>query len=306
MVPWYDYYTTDNRYQEDSLTIKHITIYLNCFFVATNAFVVLLLARYSTKMLTTIGQLCASPNFTSSVHKGALCAATLFVITYLIAVLIHDCQSGDFQLHTTDLTRVFRDKIKGRIASLCIRTGVLIFAGIVHVGTVAYFILTTHHRQKIFKYQFLDITVLWGTFMFCQLWMGVFSIPIVTFLAISPTITLFYLCLAVQIHAYLTVPMAYVIHYFNNKTSIGFKCVRVTLSYATYYLATLAVTVSASVIYLEVMTRGAVPHGAQGFFLSFIPPVVLSLTLWLIKIKLFTNNKQVPYTCIRQTITYMV
>ena len=67
-----------------------------------------------------------------------------------------------------------------------------------------------------------------------------------------------------------------------------------------------AVTVSASVIYLEVMTRDAVPHGAQGFFLSFIPPVVLSLTLWLIKIKLFTNNKQVPYTCIRQTITYMV
>ena len=301
VVPWYDYYTTDNRYQEDSLTIEHIIVYLNCLFVAMNGFVLLLLARYSTKILTTISQLCASPNFTSSIHKGTICTATLFVTTYLIAVLVHDCQSGDFQLPSTDPN--FRDKIKARIASLCIRVGVLIFAGIVHAGIAVYSTLIVHQR-KIFKYQFLDVIVLWGTFMFCQLWIGVFSIPIVTFLTISPTITLFHLCLIVLIYIHLIAPMAYVIHYFN-RSSIGLKCVQVTLSYVTYYLATSAVTVSASVIYSEVMIRGAVPHGAQGFFLSFIPPLILSLTLWLIKTKLFTNKK-VPYTSIREKITYMV
>ena len=301
VVPWYDYYTTDNRYQEDSLTIEHIIVYLNCLFVAMNAFVLLLLARYSTKIVITIGQLCHSPNFTSSIHKGALCTATLFVTTYLLAVLVYNCLSGDFQLRTTD--PIFRDKIKARIASLCIWVGVLIFAGTVYTGIAVYSTLTVH-RWKIFKYQFLDVIVLWGTFMFCQLWIGVFSIPIVTFLAISPTITLFHLCSTVLIYIHLIAPIAYIIHYFN-RSSIGLKCIQVTLSYITYYLATSAVTISASVIYFEVMIRGAVPHGAQGFFLSFIPPLILSLTLWLIKTKLFTD-KRAPYASIREKITYMV
>jgi hypothetical protein len=304
VVPWYDYYTTDNRYQEDSLTIKHIIIYLNCFFVAMNAFVLVLLARYSTNILSTIGQLCATPNFTSSIHKGALCTATLLAIIYLTAILIYDCQSGDFQLSTTDPT--FRGKIKACIASLCIRDGVLIIAGIVHAGIAVYSTVISHHQYgKIFKYQLLDAIVLWGTFMFCQLWIGVFSIPIVTYLAISPTIVLFHLCVAVLICIHLIAPMAYVIHYFNNRSRAVLKCVRVTLFYIAYYLATSAVTVSASVIYYEIMIRGAVPHGAQGFFLSFIPPVILSLTLWLIKTKLFTNKKA-SHTNMRQKITYMV
>ena len=304
VVPWYDYYTTDNRYQEDSLTIKHIIVYLNLFFVAMNAFVVLVLSRHSTKILSTIGQLCATPNFTSSIHKGALCTATLLVILYLTVVLVYDCLSGDFQLHTTD--PIFHDKIKARIASLCIRMGVLVIAGIVHAGVAVYSTLIAHRQSgNIFRYQFLDAIVLWGSFMFCQLWIGVFSIPVVIFLAISPTITLFHLCLAVLIYIHLTVPMAYMIHYFNNRSRVGLKCVRITLFYTAYYLATSAVTISASVIYCEIMVRGAVPHGAQGFFLSFIPPVILSMTLWLIKTKLFTNKK-VPYTSIGQKITYIV
>ena len=303
VVPWYDYYTTDNRYQEDSRTIKRTILSLNCLFVSLNAFVLLLLVRYSTKIFSTIHQLCASPNFTSSIHKGALCIATLFVITYLIAVLVYDCQSGDFQLHTANPT--IHEKIKARIVSLSITVGVFIFAGTVHMGIAVYSVLTNYPYQwKIFKYRFLDIIVLWGTFTFCQQCIGVFSMPVVTFLAISPTITIFYLCLAVLILIYLIAPMAYVIHYFNRST-MGLKCVQVTLSYITYYLVTSAVTASASVIYFEVMVRGAVPHGAQGFFLSFIPPVILSLTLWLIKTKLFTN-KNVPYTNTREKVTYMV
>lgn len=232
-------------YQEDSLTIEHIIVYLNCLFVAMNAFVLLLLARYSTKIVTTISQLCDSPNFTSSIHKGVLCTATLFVTTYLIAVLVYDCQSGDFQVHTTDPT--FRDEIKARIASLCIWVGVLIFAGTVQAGIAVYSTLTVH-QWKIFKYQFLNVIVLWGNFMFYQLWIGVFSIPIVTFLAISPTITLFHFCSTVLIYIHLTALMAYVIRYFN-RSSIGLKCIQVTLSYITYYLVSSAVTISASVIY---------------------------------------------------------
>ena len=304
MVPWYDYYTTDNRYQEDSLTLKRIIFYLNFFFVAMNAFVVIVLARYSTKILSTISQLCATPNFTSSIHKGALCTATLLVILYLTTVFVYDCVSGDFQLHNTDL--IFHYKIKACIASLCIRMGILIIAGIVHAGVAVHTTLTAHCQSgKVFKYQFLDTIVLWGTFMFCQLCIGVFSIPIVTFLAISPTITLFHLCMAVLIYIHLTAPIAYMIHFFNNRSRVGLKCIRVTLFYTAYYLATLAVIISASVIYYEIMIRGAVPHGVQGFFLSFIPPLILSMLLWLIKTKLFTNKK-VPYTSIGQKITYMV
>ena len=304
VVPWYDYYTTDNRYQEDSLTIKHIILCLNFFFVAINAFVVIVLARYSTKILSIIGQLCATPSFTSSIHKGALCTATLLVILYLTALFVYDCVSGDFQLHNTD--PIFRYKIKACIASLCIRMGVLTIAGIVHAGVAVHTTLIAHCQSgKVFKYQFLNTIVLWGTFMFCQLWIGVFSIPIVTFLAISPTITLFHLCMAVLIYIHLTAPIAYMIHFFNNRSRVGLKCIRVTLFYTAYYLATSAVTISASVIYCEIMVRGAVPHGAQGFFLSFIPPVILSTILWLIKTKLFTNKK-VTYTSTGQKITYMV
>ena len=301
VVPWFDYYTIDNRYQEKSQTSEYIMVCLNSLFVSMNALVLLLLVRCSTKIFITMSHLCATPNFTSSIHKGALYTATLLVITYLAAIHIHNCLSGDFQLDMGN--RSIHEKIKARIVSLCVRVGVLIFAGIVHAGIAVYSILTLH-QWKIFKYRFLDIIVLWGTLMFCQQWIGVLSIPIVVFFMISPTITLFHLCMTVLIYFCLTAPIAYAIHYLN-RSNLGLKCLRVTVSYITYYLVTLAVAISLSLIYYEVMTREAVPHGVQGFLLSFIPPIILSLTIWFIKTKLFTNKK-IPYKNIRAKSTYMI
>lgn len=287
----HDYYTTDQRYLQESLMTKYTVVYLNSLFVLLNAFVLLVLVHYSTKIYTTLGQLSSTPRLTSSIHKGALCTATAFVIIYLVCILVYDCTSGDFKLDKA--SPAYNERIKACIVSLCVRVSVLLTTTITYIGRAVYTIMTTN-QHKIFKYKCIDVIVQWGSLMFCQLWIGVFLLPLVLYLIISPTITVFHISMVVLCYISLTMPVAYGLHQFK-KNDIGLKCILNTIPYTTYYLVTLTLIINFALFYVVVMEKGAVPHGVQRLILSFIPSAILSLTIWIIKTRLFTSMNLIPH-----------
>ena len=65
-----DYYAIDQRYLQEYVISKHVVVYFNSLFVLLNAFVLLVLVHYGTKIYTTLGRLTSTPRFTSSIHKG--------------------------------------------------------------------------------------------------------------------------------------------------------------------------------------------------------------------------------------------
>ena len=146
------------------------------------------------------------------------------------------------------------------------------------------------HSSKCYKVA--QIILLWNTFVFVQIWLGLISLPACLLLFTTPLQTISVLCAVVLFIAAITASIVYSLQIAKKHrvraSSFGRQC-----GYFSWYfiLVALAFTLASALgfLYFELLPQG-VHLSTRGVIFSLIPSIALSATSWVVKRKFFHKD----------------
>ena len=199
---------------------------------------------------TAISNLHCSPSYNSALYKDELTAFITKMVVILTAII-------------TELLVVIKAPIKITLlpASWC-------------------------RSSKYFRP--VQVILLWNTFVFVQISLGLISLPVSILLLITPLQTLLVLCVAVLIVALIAAFIVCLLQFGNQcrvKTShFGQAC-----GYFSWNLLFIMLVFAVSTLYFFLAPEGTSLSTSRVIF-SLLPSIALSGASWLAKRKLFSKN----------------
>ena len=137
--------------------------------------------------------------------------------------------------------------------------------------------------------------LLWNTFVFVQIWVGLICLPACMLLLITPLQTLSVLCGTLLMVAFVTAFIVYILQLGKmchvRACSLGREC-----GYLSWNLILVALTVTLvcaiAILYFSLLPQG-VHLSTRGVIFSLIPSIALSVTTWVIKRKFLSKKKKI-------------
>jgi len=260
-ISWYHstYEVLNKKHKQASKTYLAVgitTATLNFFYLTTTA---VMYIRYSIPPIhlaecTAISDSDCSPSHTSSLYKYELASFVVKMLVFFIAI-------------STELLVAIKAQIKTTLP-------------------------TTKWCHSSKCYKVAQIILLWNTFVFVQIWLGLISLPACLLLFTTPLQTISVLCAVVLFIAAITASIVYSLQIAKKHrvraSSFGRQC-----GYFSWYfiLVALAFTLASALgfLYFELLPQG-VHLSTRGVIFSLILSIALSATSWVVKRKFFHKD----------------
>ena len=258
-VEWYcRFYDILNERSQPTSSIYiavGITMTIHNFFYLTFTLILVLSTRYSVPPIrlaecTAISNLHCSPSYDSPLYKDEVTAFITKMVVILIAIVI-------------ELLVAIKAPIKITLlpASWC-------------------------HSSKCFRP--VQVILLWNTFVFVQIWLGLISLPVCILLLITPLQTLPVLCAIVIIVILITAVIVHLLQ-FRNQYHVRTGHFGRACGYFSWYLLLFALIFTVTILYFILAPNGT-SLGTGGVIFSLLPSIVLSVASWLTKRKFLSKN----------------
>ena len=200
---------------------------------------------------TAISNLCCSPSYDSALYKDELMAFITKMVVILTAII------------TELLVAIIKAPVKITLlpASWC-------------------------RSSKCFRP--VQVILLWNTFVFVQIWLGLISLPVSVLLLITPLQTLSILCAAVLIVAFIA---AFIVHLiqFGNQCHVGTSHLGGACAYFSWNLLFFSLVFAVSTLYFFLAPVGT-SLSKSGIIFSLLPSIALSVASWLAKRKFLNKD----------------
>ena len=138
------------------------------------------------------------------------------------------------------------------------------------------------------------VVLLWNTFVFVQIWVGLVCLPACILLLITPLQTISALCAVVLTGAFVIASIVYLLQFGKVHHVRAYNFGRVC-GYCSRYLILVALTgtlVSAiGFLYFNLLPQG-VHLSTRGVIFSLLPSVPLSVITWVIKRKFLSKKRK--------------
>ena len=187
--------------------------------------------------------------------------------------------SHDSSLYKDELTS-FITKI------LVIFTAIIVHLLVAIKVQVKTALLTTKWRHSS---RFVQIILLWNTFVFIQILVGLTCLPACILLLITPLQTISILCAAVGTIAGLAVSVVCLLQ-FGRKCHVRNCLFGRACGHFSRYLIFVALVTAVVFLYLLLLPNGVSLSSPRGIIFSLIPPIALSMTSWVVKRKFLSKD----------------
>ena len=183
---------------------------------------------------------------------------------------------------------------KDELASFITKMLVIIIAIIVHLlvaikAPMKTALLATIRCHSSKCYRVFQIILLWTTFVFIQISVGLTCLPACILLLITPLQTISVLCAAVGIIAVLAVFIVCLLQFGRNchvrSCQFGRAC-----GHFSWYLILVALSTAVVILYLLLLPQGVSLSSPRGVIFSLIPPIAHSMTSWVVKRKFLSKD----------------
>ena len=144
-----------------------------------------------------------------------------------------------------------------------------------------------HHHTKCQRV--VQIILLWNTFVFLQISMGLICLPVCIFLLITPLQTISVLCAAVATFAITGATTMIILQ-------LGNQCYARTCKFGRdcghflWYLILVALVAAVCTFYFYLLPQGTSISSTRGVIFSLIPPIAISMTSWMVKRKFLSKD----------------
>ena len=137
--------------------------------------------------------------------------------------------------------------------------------------------------------------LLWNTFVFVQIWVGLICLPACMLLLITPLQTLSVLCGILLMVAFVTPLIVYLLQFGKmcrvRASSFGRECGYISWNFILVAL-TATLVFAIVILYFNLLPQG-VHLSTRGVIFSLIPSIALSVTTWVIKRKFLSKKKKI-------------
>ena len=185
---------------------------------------------------------------------------------------------------------------KDELASFITKLLVIIIAIIVHLlvaikAQMKTALLATKWCHYSKCYRVFQIILLWNTFVFIQILVGLTCLPACILLLITPLQTISVLCAAVGIIAVLAVSIVCLLQ-FGRKCHVRSCQFGKACGHFSWYLILVALSTAVVILYLLMLPQGVSLSSPRGVIFSLIPPIALSITSWVVKRKFLSKDSR--------------
>ena len=304
---WYNYYSAEAYFRSKRIG-ENIRKVLLAIFILLNLFILHTTVTYGTKWYCRFYEILMDKSQqASSIYLVVGTTMTIINIIYLTVtvglctakynippIYISECTAishwGCSPSHDSSL---YKDVLVAFITKMLI-----IFVAIITDLLVAFkavmknpfFTASWWHSSKYSRV--VQTILLWNTFVFVQIWVGLICLPACMLLLITPLQTLSVLCGILLMVAFVTAFVAYLLQFGKmchvRACSFGREC-----GYFSWnlILVALAFTLASAIVilYLSLLPEG-VHLSTRGVIFSLIPSIALSVTTWVIKRKFLSKK----------------
>ena len=138
-------------------------------------------------------------------------------------------------------------------------------------------------------HQLFQIILLWNTFLFVQIWLGLVCLPACIFLLITPLQTISLLCAIVGAFASIAATIMCILQ-------LGNQCYARTCKFGrdcghfSRCLILVALFTAVGTFYFYLLPGGTSISSTRGVIFSLLPPVALSVMSWVVKRKFLSED----------------
>ena len=304
---WYNYYSAESYYRSKEIG-ERIRIILFVVFVLLNFIILHITITYGTKWHNLYPKNLDAEK--SSIFLAVGITSIIFNLSYLIYSVfaypaiarlgMAECTAiSDWKCRPSHNSSLYQIEL----AAFIVRLLVIFSAIIIHFVVVIkssneteQFTPNLCHHSKC--YRVFHVILLWNTFVFIQIWVGLISLPAFILLLIAPLQTISALCATVLIVAFIAASILYLKHNCGtDKTCTIIRCVhfkKIITCLNFLWHSILVVLTDALIIGLGVLYFNLLPQGGslsiRAVFISLLPTVLLSLGSWVVRKKFFRNQ----------------
>ena len=293
---WYSYYRAEGYYGEESVYIRKILL-IN--FALLNLLVLYTIITHGTSWYhSTYEVLNRKSKQPSKTYFVVGITTTILNFVYLTTTAVLYIRNSIPPIHLPECTAISDSDCipssiyEDELASFVVKMLVFLIAIIAELlvaikARIETTLPTTKwcHRSKWYKV--VQIILLWNTFVFIQIWLGLISLPACLLLLITPLQTISVLCAAVLIVTVITASILYLLQIARKHhvrvCNFGREC-----GYFSWYLILVALTVALAsaigTLYFTLLPQG-VDLSTRGVIFSLLPSIALSVASWVVKRK---------------------
>ena len=312
----YDRYTAS---QDDSLQLKINNTILICF-ICNNCFLWYIILLNAGKLYFIVGNMANSPDSTS--HKQSLYKSVIVITVYLLVPLYI---AGLSYWHTDRLypryhppcsMEIFNECVpphsspayKQQVSAFFSKAGILILLIVSYFISAAVTVKNVNTAHILFRSRYcrwMEAYILCATLLGVHICVGLAGVPILIFFIITPTYTFCYVSAFALIIIILSLPIAFLFHschptihvtcHVSSRKKWSLNFLKVLIGYIL--LSTLVI--SFGLLYYCFLIGGASLDGTKGILFSLIPPVLVSISVFLVR-KSFLGNKEWNKTDIKE------
>ena len=291
---WYSYYRAEGYYDgEESVHIIRKILLIN--FTLLNLLVLYTIIAYGTSWYNRTCEVLNKKSKQASKTYLAVGITTAIVnFVYLTTTAVLYIRNSIPPIHLPECTAISDSDCipssiyKDELASFVVKTLVFLIAIITELLVAIKATLPTTkwcHSNKCYKV--FQIILLWNTFVFIQIGLGLISLPTCLLLFTTPLQTISALCAEVLIVVVFAASITYLLQIARKHRvrvcSFGKEC-----GYFSLYLILLVLTVALvsalCTLYFTLLPQG-VQLSTRGVIFSLLPPIILSVASWVVKRK---------------------
>ena len=318
---WYNYYSAESYYRSKEIG-ERIRIILFVVFVLLNFIILHITITYGTKWHNLYpknldaekSSIFLAVGITSIIVNLSYLIYSVFAYPAIARLGMAECTAiSDWKCRPSHNSSLYQIELAAFIVRLLVIFSAIIIDFVVVIKSskeTEQFRPNLRHNRKC--YRVFQIILLWNTFVFIQIWVGLISLPAFILLLIAPLQTISALCAAVLIVAFIAASILYLKHncgtdfkkiilYLKHKHNCGTDrdhdpdrtYIRMGVDFLWNLI--LVVLTDALIIGLGFLYFNLLPQGGslsiRAVFISLLPTVLLSLGSWVVRKKFFTGMK---------------
>ena len=300
---WYSYFCAGAYFRSKEIG-QYIRKVLLIIFILLNLFILHTTVMYGTKWYCRFYEILNSRSQkASSIHAAVGITTTIFNFIYLTATVvlcvnkhkippihIAECTAiSDWSCSPSHDSSLYKDELASFITKMLVIFIAMIVHLLIAIKTTQKTALLTTKWCHSKCYRVFPIILLWNTFVFVQILVGLICLPACLLLLIAPLQTISLLCEAFLMIASLTVLIACLLQ-FGRRCHIRTCCFEKACGHLLWYLILAALTVAIAFLYFFLLPQGESLSNTRGVIFSLLPPIALSITSWAIKRKFLSKD----------------
>ena len=300
IATWYSYYSAESYYGALNPGIRKVLLTI---FILLNLFILHTTITYGVEWYCRFYDILKERSQqTSSIFIAVGITMAIHNFLYLTATLVLYANNSVPPIHLAECTAIsnlhcspsydsalYKDELTAFITKMVvILTAIIIELLVAIKAPIKITLLPARwcHSSKCFRP--VQVILLWNTFVFIQIWLGLISLPVSILLLITPLQALPILCAIVLIVALIAAFIVRLLQ-FGNQCRVRNSHFGQACGYFSWYLLFIMLVFAVSTLYFFLAPEGT-SLSTSGVIFSLLPSIALSGASWLAKRKLFSKN----------------